>query len=120
MNQRHPLHQAFAWFFVLAYMGLIFYLSHQPSIPMPMRFPHQDKVFHFVAYFGLGTLFFYSLHGMETRRRWLWAFALAAVYGITDEIHQMYVPGRDASVLDWLADAMGAGVATWLWCKNKP
>ena len=30
-----------------------------------------------------------------------------ALYGATDEWHQSFVPGRDASVLDWLADLCG-------------
>ena len=33
---------------------------------------------------------------------------ITSVYGALDEIHQMFIPGRFAEVLDWLADAAGA------------
>jgi VanZ family protein len=37
------------------------------------------------------------------------ATALAAsLYGIIDETHQYFVPGRDCNVWDWLADTLGA------------
>jgi VanZ family protein len=110
---RGRAHSVVAWVAVIAYMGAIFYLSHQPSVPMPMRFPHQDKVFHFTAYFLMaGMLTHAFLNGGIKRRFWL-AFLVAALYGITDEIHQSFVPGRDASFWDWLADACGAWVGAW-------
>jgi VanZ family protein len=43
--------------------------------------------------------------------------ALAAVlYGLSDEVHQSFIPGRDASVGDVVADALGAllGAAAWV------
>ena len=39
------------------------------------------------------------------------AVAFAAVYGITDEFHQWFVPGRTADVNDWMADCTGAAIA---------
>ncbi len=38
----------------------------------------------------------------------LWVFVGAVIYGFTDELHQATVAGRDASVFDLLADAVGA------------
>lgn len=32
---------------------------------------------------------------------------IGAIYGMTDELHQMFVPGRSPDVLDWLADVFG-------------
>ena len=85
----------------LLFMGLIFYMSHKPSVPMPMLFPHQDKVMHFGAYAVLAFLWRIPL------RFWP-ALVLSSLYGISDEIHQAYVPGRQADFLDWLADTAGA------------
>lgn len=36
--------------------------------------------------------------------------AIVSFYGLIDEIHQSFVPGRFCSVFDWLADTMGAGM----------
>jgi VanZ family protein len=41
------------------------------------------------------------------------AFLLVALYGLSDEYHQSFVPGRTATMWDWLVDLMGAGLA-WL------
>jgi VanZ family protein len=43
-------------------------------------------------------------------RRWalLWTALISAVYGVIDEIHQYFVPGRDCNVWDWTADTIGA------------
>jgi VanZ family protein len=38
---------------------------------------------------------------------YLWSAVLTIIYGITDEIHQYYVPNRSAEVQDWLADVIG-------------
>jgi VanZ family protein len=55
--------------------------------------------------------------------------AIASVYGITDEFHQSFVPGRDANIWDWLADTIGACIGAGLavaagkrgifWLRNK-
>jgi VanZ family protein len=39
------------------------------------------------------------------------AWVICACYGVTDEWHQRYVPGRFPSVDDWVADALGAAAA---------
>jgi VanZ family protein len=44
------------------------------------------------------------------------ALLLPLAVGAADEWHQLYLPGRDGSVDDWLADAVGiglAGLALW-------
>jgi len=96
------------------YMSLIFYLSSKPSVPVPPLFPHQDKIFHFIAYFGLAVLLANCTpRNYSLRRRFWLAFSIAAAYGITDEFHQSFVPGRDATIGDWLADAAGGWVGAW-------
>ena len=50
----------------------------------------------------------------------LWAWGGATVYAVTDEIHQIFVPGRGPSVIDVTIDAVGAflGVlAVWAFCR---
>ena len=101
----------------MAWMALIFYLSSQSSLPTPELFPQQDKVIHAVFY---GILAILLLGGFRpgvtgyTKTHRLLAVLAASLYGISDELHQSFVPDRDADMLDWLADTTGAVVAVWL------
>jgi len=73
-----------------------------------------DKVLHVVEFTGLGLLGLRAFHGGLTRPRLgptLAAGITVVLWGISDEIHQSFVPGRDASALDAVADAVGFGVA---------
>ncbi len=95
----------------IGWMATIFFLSSQPNLPTPYLFHNQDKLFHFAAYGVLGVLllmsFRYKIPGY-TGLQITMAVVLASLYGISDEIHQTFVPGRDAEVLDWAADTLGA------------
>lgn len=119
MSDRSRIHYVLAWAAVLSYMGVIFYLSHQPSLPIPMRFPFQDKAMHLTAYFILGVLLAHGVYPGSHKKRFALAFAIAALYGISDEIHQMFVPGRDASVFDWFADICGAWLGAFAYLRSK-
>lgn len=74
-----------------------------------------DKSAHFLAYAGLAVLVLRAV----SRARWAGvtrtaagaAWAICAAYGASDEFHQWFVPGRSASILDWIADVTGAAVA---------
>ena len=100
----------------LSWAGLIFYLSSQPSIETPSLFPGQDKLFHLMAFGILGLLTMGALQashgGYPTRQVWLVALAVM-LYGILDEFHQYFVPGRSADVYDVLADAIGGLLGAW-------
>lgn len=98
---------------LLFWMGLIFWLSSQ-SVLVEFEDPVEDKLFfksaHLIAYAILAWLWWRAL---SKARRTAWpvlfaAFGLATLYGITDEIHQLFVPGRHGRVSDILFDAGGA------------
>jgi VanZ family protein len=101
-------------------MAAIFYVSGLQMAPLPTDV--SDKTGHLVAYAGLAVLSLRAVAGgLPTRVTWriAWlAFAVVAGYGIFDEIHQTFVPGRFGSVADWFADLAGAAIgigACWLW-----
>ena len=48
------------------------------------------------------------------------SLSFCSLYGASDEWHQSFVPGRDADILDWLADTLGASIAlTYLHFRKK-
>lgn len=105
----------FYWGPVAGYAGLIFYLSAQshPDEDLPALFGSvNDKVLHAVEYAGLGGLcyraFRWGTGGPVAARAFLFAVLAASLYGVTDEIHQLFVPFRESSWQDWLADTFGA------------
>lgn len=99
------------WGPVFVVMGLIFTFS---AIPDPGSIPGgmSDKSAHFLAYAALGAALTRALVAGRasalTPGRMLAAACLATLYGITDEVHQAFVPGRTPDGLDVLADACGA------------
>jgi VanZ family protein len=95
------------------YSGLLFYLSHKPSVPHPpVAFPSRDKALHLVAYLVWGGLFASALWKSwpGLGRLPLCGITLLAgtLYGISDELHQSFIPERSADVWDLAADALGA------------
>jgi VanZ family protein len=73
-----------------------------------------DKMMHSGAYGLLCVFALRACHGGLHRmalRPTLVAVALTVGYGLLDELHQGTVPGRDASVLDWVADVAGVALA---------
>src|SRR5438093_12450919 len=92
------------WGPAIAQMVVIFLYSNaeQPTIP----FGASDHVGHFAGYGLLGALVlraFASARWSEVRVRAAWkAVLLSSVYGVTDEFHQRFVPGRTPAVDDWV------------------
>ena len=92
--------------------ALTFWLSASPDAQGAATFldltPPWDKLYH-ASNFGVLAALLYPVAG----RAWL-AVLLASLYGVSDEAHQAFVPGRSADVGDWLADTVGALVAVTL------
>lgn len=73
---------------------------------------------HFCEYLIFGALLANAWHrtgAPPARAAWL-AAACASLYGITDELHQLFVPGRTADPLDWLVDTGGAAIGALVVC----
>ena len=102
-------------------MVVLFALSAQSSLPS-VASSLSDKVEHGGAYALLGALLLRAVAGGTWRgvnlKGVALAVALAAAYGFSDEVHQLFVPGRSFDPLDMVADAAGAGAgagAAWAW-----
>ena len=113
---------------VLMYMGMIFYLSHQSAMPIevPEWVFYFDKVVHGLIFGVLGFLFLRAwLQGKWHTVTWksvMAAILFTILYGITDEYHQSFIPGRTPDYQDLIADGIGAAViclSTYAWFKPQ-
>ena len=107
------------WLPALAVAAGIFLLSEWSLSgwwrrPQPeWRIRGMDKVAHGALYATLSASLYLALrrgHGVSPGRAAVLALGAAALYGVTDEIHQLFVPERNAEVRDWLADLIGASI----------
>ncbi len=107
------------WGPAAAHAVLLFVLSSFSQLPAQPG-GLSDKHMHFAMFGLLAALILRGLaRGRAARVGAATVFAtvaLTAAYGASDEIHQMFVPGRSASWLDLLADTAGAiAVAGAIW-----
>jgi VanZ family protein len=102
------------WLPAITWAATIFVLSSVSTLPAPPG-PLSDKHAHALAF---GALTLACVHGLVAGR---WravhgrtvaiAVTMAVLYGISDELHQAFVPGRTADVADVAADLTGAVLA---------
>jgi len=92
---------------LLAYAAAIFVVSGMQMGEGPglLPFPGGDKLLHAVEF-----AIFFLLARMALGRS-SWAFLLTALYAGSDELHQAFVPTRDACFWDFVADLAGAAFA---------
>lgn len=108
-----------SWLPAALYAGIIFYLSHQPhpeeQLPEFLFTKVSDKLVHAVEYGILALLCYRAFRrsaGMTLASyAVLSSIVAASLYGASDELHQLFVPFREASPWDWLADTAGAAMA---------
>ncbi|MQA90778.1 MAG: hypothetical protein GEU90_11155 [Gemmatimonas sp.] len=102
-----------AWGPAAGWAAFLFFLSSRPSVGVALPFG-ADKVAHFGAYLVLGFLLAHGVtrFGLSAR----FALVVGMLYGLSDEVHQRFVPGRSAELADWIADALGAvaGILVYL------
>jgi len=117
VGRTNKLTAVILWFFTISYMGLVFYLSSQSQL-LPRLIHGTDKIIHTLVYFLLALLLYFSLLNSGVRRYlFLISVVFAIIYGISDELHQYYVPGRIASLGDVIADSFGALIGSLLAAK---
>ena len=145
--------KALSWTIVLLWMALIFGFSHQPatvssgmssgitetilnaisqisseaSIDTDALHTFVRKNAHFLVYLILGVLVFRALRKSSIRRYRgaLAALGICLLYAMSDEFHQLFIPGRSGELRDVLIDSTGAFVGIGLalglneWRKAK-
>ena len=111
LNKKTTLQLVSLWLPVIIQMGLIFYLSSLPAgSPALESFPVPGWLGHFAGY-GLLALLLYRAFNRGFRG---WSFKAAVstfvvgfLYALSDEFHQMFVPGRHALLADIAIDTGG-------------
>ena len=147
MNSRYILMKKyFKLLMVLMWMLIIFYFSGKPAVASDqdseliiriVKFLGLDlnsvlgemasfavrKAAHFTEYFILCLLWFNLLYEkFDLRKAALYSVAAVFLYSVTDELHQMFVPGRAARFADVMIDLSGgcaAAASRYLTLKRK-
>jgi VanZ family protein len=83
-----------------------------PSKSIPDIFNVGDKSIHLVAYFILSSLVAFSFHFQRKYRHISANYVLVSIltvslYGLIDELHQLFIPGRYFDMLDWVFNVIG-------------
>jgi VanZ family protein len=102
------------WLPPLLLMGVIFFLSDQPSLDSGLGVIDLvgRKLIHFAEYALLCFLWWRALVTVTSPgRAALFALLLASGYAASDEYHQTFVEGRHGSPIDWGIDSAGAAAA---------
>ena len=111
----------------LAYAVLILIFSSIPDLSPPqLGFEYQDKLYHFIEYSIFSVLLFFTLLNSSKdflrKNVLLISLLIGASFGILDELHQKFIPGRQADILDFTADFVGVAliqVCFWIYHRKK-
>ena len=94
----------------------IFALSSRSGLAVPAFFPAMDKFIHAAEYAVLGGLWVRALsqswRALPASRVLVSTVLFVTLYGISDEWHQAYMPGRTPEIADVLADTAGGALGS--------
>lgn len=104
------------WAPAVLYMALIFFLSSAPPPQAARTVPvyFDIKIIHIVEYGVLNLLVYWALAKTSCiAYGWRAAFSvgITVLYGLTDELHQVFVPGRSGQLVDVAANFLGCTIA---------
>ena len=95
------------------WMAVIFMLSSIPGNEFPKQpFPYFTEVVHLIEYFILAVLLYYALG-----KRFLMIVVIGFLYAVSDEVHQLFVPFRECSILDIIVDFIGIILGIFIFNK---
>ena len=125
-----------SWAFVAAMLVLIFYMSSKSGeildtgsgiisivrnaliAATTSLFGHAidvSPIGHFAEFFLLGLALVNALRlTFPLGKASLYALICASAYGVSDELHQIFIPGRTCDPVDWLVDTLAAALAATL------
>ena len=116
-----------AWLLVAVWAGVIFALSATPHLRIAQAADLDfilRKSGHMAAFGILAVLIWRALAFSAVRRAMVWSLLLTVAYAATDEFHQSFTAGRNASPVDVSIDSAGAlialvALAVWLHMRAR-
>lgn len=106
-----------SWLITIIIALIIFYLSSLTFPPGNTTISNLSIVYHFFAFFFLVAFLLISIiKGKINPYLFTIGIIFAILYGISDEIHQYFVPGRHFSLFDILTDSTGILLASTIYC----
>jgi len=108
----------FYYFPWISALFIIFALSSQPATELPdIQNIYLDKIAHIIEFFVLGICtvrvfrLWVDMKGVAGNNRiifiYLFSFIFVVLFGLIDEIHQIYIEGRQFDLIDLVMDAVG-------------
>lgn len=104
-----------SWGFTFIIAVTIFYISSLQFPPGAGGFGWQTIVYHFMAFFSLSFFLLPALVKGKNKKFIFLAIILAFLYGISDEIHQFFVPGRHLAFSDIMFNSCGILTASLIY-----
>jgi VanZ like family len=110
--------RAYRLLLLIAWMALVTYWSNQGNLPIDrpevanLMHNLQHRVAHLLVYGLMGVLAWWAFEGLP--RATLLAIAVTSLFGLTDEWHQSFIPGRRPAADDWLLDTAAAALAIYV------
>ena len=113
------------WLPVILWAIAIFIVSSFSRFPEPARkfylFEDIDKFYHALEYAIFAFLIARALKNAGSRELKnnfrLYAIIFAFIYGVSDELHQYFIPMRQMSAFDLLFDGIGACIGQFFYGK---
>ena len=111
------------WLPVFLCMGIIFFASNIPGYRLPQAFSFQSVLYHFFAYMGLAWFLNRALKNtcpqIGIPQAFFLALIFAGLYGASDELHQLFIAGRSASIFDVFIDTLGSFLGCMLYSMKN-
>lgn len=127
MTKKYKTFPLFSFIFtslvpLIAWMALIFLLSNRQKVAFTENYPVSFAVFkslHIIEYGILFILFARFFKYLNHKYYFLTALIFTFAYGLTDELHQSFIIGREGKLLDATVDALGGAIAWLILVKNR-
>ncbi|MHB9027609.1 MAG: VanZ family protein [Candidatus Latescibacterota bacterium] len=107
----------------LLYMGVIFFMSSLPGYEVPsLNFRFGDKFVHLLEFGLLGMFLYHFFRSPQplVSHPWIATVIVGVLYAASDEIHQLFTPGRMCELADFIVDSIGVAVFAGISAKLNP